>query len=167
MFSPERKADDRGMKNRDDDDNPSLNLWVGNLPPGSVEADLMSLFGKFGVLDSVIAYATRNYAFVNFKRLDDAKKAKEALQGSVIRGSAIRIEFSRPVCPLSICSLIRIFLLFFVLSYRFPGICPYHDSNVIIYRVLNNFSLACARNSKLKLNLVKELNLAYFIILKS
>ena len=64
--------------------------------PRSVEADLMSLFGKFGVLDSVIAYATRNYAFVNIKRLDDAKKAKEALQGSVIRGSAIRIEFSRP-----------------------------------------------------------------------
>ncbi|CAA6667736.1 unnamed protein product [Spirodela intermedia] len=59
----------------------------------------MALFGKFGALDSVTTYAARNYAFVYFKHLDDAKRAKDTLQGSLVRGNAIKIEFARPARP--------------------------------------------------------------------
>ncbi|KAK1319902.1 Flowering time control protein FPA [Acorus calamus] len=65
----------------DDSDLPSVNLWVGNLGSDTTESDLMGIFAKYGALESVSTYPSRNYAFVNFKHLDDAKAAKEALQG--------------------------------------------------------------------------------------
>lgn len=73
------------------------NLWVGNLSPDTTDADLNEVFGKFGTLDSVCSYASRNFAFVYFKRPEDAKKAKETLQGTTIRGNQIKIEIARPV----------------------------------------------------------------------
>ncbi|CAN6485372.1 unnamed protein product [Victoria cruziana] len=75
------------------------NLWVGNLSPDTTDADLNEVFGKFGILDSVCSYASRNFAFVYFKRPEDAKKAKETLQGTTIRGNQIKIEIARPAKP--------------------------------------------------------------------
>lgn len=112
-LQPSKQAGDRDQRpsgrEPDDDDDPSHNLWVGNLPPDTVDSELMALFGKFGALDSVTTYAARNYAFVYFKHLDDAKRAKDTLQGSLVRGNAIKIEFARPVCSPSSCSLIRVY----------------------------------------------------------
>ncbi|XP_011628733.1 flowering time control protein FPA [Amborella trichopoda] len=87
-----------GIK-EDEYEGPSHNLWVGNLSLETTELDLMDLFGKYGALDSVATYNFRNYAFVYFKHLEDAKAAKEALQGTVVKGSALRIEFARPAKP--------------------------------------------------------------------
>ncbi|KAM7266477.1 hypothetical protein ACFE04_004374 [Oxalis oulophora] len=81
---------------------PSNNLWVGNLSTDATESDLTDLFSKHGAIDSVTAYSTRNYAFVFFKHLDNAKAAKEALQGAMLRGSSIKIEFTRPAKPCKI-----------------------------------------------------------------
>ncbi|KAF3782847.1 Flowering time control protein [Nymphaea thermarum] len=75
------------------------NLWVGNLSPDTTDADLNEVFGKFGTLDSVCSYASRNFAFIYFKRPEDAKKAKDTLQGTTIRGNPIKIEFARPAKP--------------------------------------------------------------------
>lgn len=81
----------------DDAETPSNNLWVGNLASDVTDSDLMDLFANFGALDSVTSYSSRSYAFLFFKRMEDAKAAKEALQGTLLRGNPIKIEFARPV----------------------------------------------------------------------
>ncbi|XVF29407.1 hypothetical protein REPUB_Repub15cG0118500 [Reevesia pubescens] len=78
---------------------PSNNLWVGNLSGETVDSDLMELFNKYGALDSVTTYSSRSYAFVFFKRVEDAKAAKDALQGTTLHGNQIKIEFARPAKP--------------------------------------------------------------------
>ncbi|KAG8481306.1 hypothetical protein CXB51_026073 [Gossypium anomalum] len=78
---------------------PSNHLWVGNLSGETVDSDLMELFNKFGALDSVTTYSSRSYAFVYFKRVEDAKAAKDALQGATLHGNQIKIEFARPAKP--------------------------------------------------------------------
>lgn len=76
----------------------SNHLWIGNLSSETDESDLTGLFAKYGALDSVATYSSRNFAFVYFKRIEDAKAAKGALQGTIVRGNPIKIEFARPVC---------------------------------------------------------------------
>ncbi|KAA8531428.1 hypothetical protein F0562_006219 [Nyssa sinensis] len=78
---------------------PSNNLWVGNLSTDVTDSDLANLFGKHGALDSIASYASRTYAFIYFKRMEDARAAKDALQGTLVRGNPIKIEFSRPAKP--------------------------------------------------------------------
>ena len=84
-------------KESEESDTPSNNLWVGNLSGETVDSDLMELFNKYGALDSVTTYSSRSYAFVFFKRVEDAKAAKDALQGVTLHGNQIKIEFARPV----------------------------------------------------------------------
>ncbi|KAE9620437.1 hypothetical protein Lal_00019198 [Lupinus albus] len=78
---------------------PSNNLWVGNLAPSVTDSDLMDLFAQYGALDSVTSYSSRSYAFVFFKRVEDAKSAKNNLQGFALRGNYLKIEFARPAKP--------------------------------------------------------------------
>ena len=84
-------------KESEESETPSNNLWVGNLSGETVDSDLMELFNKYGALDSVTTYSSRSYAFVFFKRVEDAKAAKDALQGTTLHGNQIKIEFARPV----------------------------------------------------------------------
>ncbi|RDX95437.1 Flowering time control protein FPA, partial [Mucuna pruriens] len=78
---------------------PTNNLWIGNLPPDITESDLTSLFAQYGSLDALISYSARTFAFVLFRRVEDAKAAKTNLQGAPLRGIQIRIEFARPANP--------------------------------------------------------------------
>ncbi|KAJ6690944.1 FLOWERING TIME CONTROL PROTEIN FPA [Salix koriyanagi] len=87
----------------------SNNLWVGNISREVADSDLMELFAQFGALDSVTTYSARSYAFVYFKHVEDAKQAKDALQGTSLRGNQIKIEFARPVC----CSFHLITIIIF------------------------------------------------------
>ncbi|XP_021863405.1 flowering time control protein FPA [Spinacia oleracea] len=82
-----------------DTDSSSSHLWVGNLPPDVTESELTELFDKHGLLDGITCYATRSYAFVYYKRAEDAASAKEALQGFLINGNSIKIEFAKPAKP--------------------------------------------------------------------
>ncbi|KAI3795089.1 hypothetical protein L1987_37733 [Smallanthus sonchifolius] len=75
------------------------NLWVGNLAADVTDSDLRSLFEKHGAVDSVTCYPARSYAFVNMKRPEDAKRAKESLQGVVLRGGSLKIDFAKPARP--------------------------------------------------------------------
>ncbi|KAF7824353.1 flowering time control protein FPA [Senna tora] len=114
------------VKDFDDPETPSNNLWVGNLSFEVTESDLMALFAQYGALDSVTSYSSRSYGFVFFKRIEDAKAAKNALQGTVLRGIPIKIEFARPVRS-DLCALLgRIsfnssFSEFLGLLYEFNG----------------------------------------------
>ncbi|KAK6914534.1 RNA recognition motif domain [Dillenia turbinata] len=74
----------------------SNNLWVGNLTADVTDSDLMELFGKYGALDNITSYSSRGFAFVYFKRMEDARAAKDALQGAPLRGNSIKIELARP-----------------------------------------------------------------------
>lgn len=115
---------------------PSSNLWVGNLSADTTDADLKELFGKFGALDKVTTYSSRSFAFVYFKRVEDAKAAKDALQGSDFRGNPIKIEFARPVRS-NFCDLI-IILLFCGFLYLYNNLFDTHVlrffSNVLLPR---------------------------------
>uniref|UniRef100_A0A1D1Z6B2 Flowering time control protein FPA n=1 Tax=Anthurium amnicola TaxID=1678845 RepID=A0A1D1Z6B2_9ARAE len=87
----------------DDDEEPLQNLWVGNLSLDTVDSDLVALFAKYGAMDSVTTFPSRNYAFVYFKNPDAARAARDALQGTLVRGNPIKLEFARPVRFLFTC----------------------------------------------------------------
>ncbi|KAK2970927.1 hypothetical protein RJ640_021180 [Escallonia rubra] len=89
----------RPGKAEDGEAPPSNNLWVGNLSADVTDPELASLFGRHGAVDNVTSYPSRSYAFVFFKRLDDARKAKDALQGAPLHGNALKIEFAKPARP--------------------------------------------------------------------
>ncbi|KAK2975940.1 hypothetical protein RJ640_008040 [Escallonia rubra] len=90
-------ASTRPGKAEDGEAPPSNNLWVGNLSADVTDPELASLFGRHGAVDNVTSYPSRSYAFVFFKRLDDARKAKDALQGAPLHGNALKIEFAKPL----------------------------------------------------------------------
>ncbi|KAF2917067.1 hypothetical protein DAI22_09g165200 [Oryza sativa Japonica Group] len=72
-------------------------LWVGNLPAQAAEDDVMASFSPHGALDCVMARAgPRSYAFVLFRSVPEARAALDALQGSKVKGSVVRLEFARP-----------------------------------------------------------------------
>ncbi|XP_065867870.1 flowering time control protein FPA [Euphorbia lathyris] len=98
-MAPPIKLNKVGHKDSDESDAPSNNLWVGNLAADVTDSDLMGLFAKYGALDSVTSYSSRSYAFVYFKRVEDAAAAKNTLQGTMLRGNSLRIEFARPAKP--------------------------------------------------------------------
>lgn len=76
----------------------SNNLWVGSLTTDTTESDLADLFGRFGEIDRITAFSSRSFAFIYYRRVEEAVAAKEALQGADLNGSLIKIEFARPVC---------------------------------------------------------------------
>nr|POE95351.1 isoform 2 of putative rna-binding protein 15b [Quercus suber] len=71
----------------------SRHLWVGNLSHSILEHELTNHFLQFGELESVAFQPGRSYAFLNFKRDDDAFAAINALQGFPVAGNPLRIEF--------------------------------------------------------------------------
>ncbi|KAK6146311.1 hypothetical protein DH2020_020180 [Rehmannia glutinosa] len=76
---------------------PSNNLWIGNVSPDVSDTELKVLFEKHGKIDSLTTYPSRNYAFVYYKEVESAKSAKQGLQGHILRGNTLKIEFAKPV----------------------------------------------------------------------
>eukprot|EP01056_Protomagalhaensia_sp_Gyna25_P002441 Protomagalhaensia_sp_Gyna_25__2440@NODE_235_length_4246_cov_72_331828_g182_i0_p2_GENE_NODE_235_length_4246_cov_72_331828_g182_i0NODE_235_length_4246_cov_72_331828_g182_i0_p2_ORF_typecomplete_len659_score102_66RRM_1/PF00076_22/7_7e20RRM_5/PF13893_6/1_3e12SPOC/PF07744_13/5_7e11Limkainb1/PF11608_8/2_6e07RRM_Rrp7/PF17799_1/1_5e05RRM_7/PF16367_5/8_4e05RRM_occluded/PF16842_5/0_00032RRM_8/PF11835_8/0_00035RRM_3/PF08777_11/0_002RL/PF17797_1/0_0027Nup35_RRM_2/PF14605_6/0_011PHM7_cyt/PF14703_6/29PHM7_cyt/ len=77
------------------------NLYVHNVPKDSNEEELRHLFGQFGTVERVRLKVNQKvgphavYAFVTFTSTEDAQRALSKLQGSDLRGRALRIEFQR------------------------------------------------------------------------
>ncbi|XP_010527796.1 PREDICTED: flowering time control protein FPA-like [Tarenaya hassleriana] len=86
-------------REQDDSSFKSNNLWVGSLSTDTTESDLAELFGRFGDVDRITAYSSRCFAFIYFRRVEEAVAAKEALQGTSLNGSQIKIEYARPAKP--------------------------------------------------------------------
>ncbi|KAA8524920.1 hypothetical protein F0562_011442 [Nyssa sinensis] len=74
---------------------PSRHLWVGNLSHNLAENTLTNHFLQFGELENVAFQPGRSYAFINFKNDEDAFAAIRELQGFVLAGNALRIEFAK------------------------------------------------------------------------
>ncbi|XP_077222262.1 RNA recognition motif (RRM)-containing protein [Tasmannia lanceolata] len=80
---------------------PSRHLWVGNLSHHITESSLSEQFLRFGEIESIAFLPGRSYAFVNFKKDEDASIAMRALQGFVVAGFPLKIEFTKGEKPLT------------------------------------------------------------------
>lgn len=90
---------------------PSRHLWVGNLSHNLSESTLANHFLRFGDLESVAFQPGRSYAFINFKDVDGAFAAIRHLQGYVVAGNPLRIEFTKAVSFVNLCLLFLVELL--------------------------------------------------------
>jgi len=117
------------------------NLWVGNLTADVTDSDLRNLFEKHGVVDTVTCYPARSYAFVNMRRPEDAKRAKESLQGVVLRGGSLKIDFAKPVCIalLGFCHCL-LFLGLFLLLYGSSLLYDFVDIRINLVKALSRVS---------------------------
>ncbi len=78
-------------------------IYVGNLPYTCDEQQLRDLFGGEGRNVADVAIITdrmtgqpRGFAFVNMVTADDAKRAIDALHGSVFGGRTLTVNEARP-----------------------------------------------------------------------
>lgn len=82
---------------------PSRHLWVGNLSTHVSQNVLSEHFLRFGDLDNISYIPGRSFAFVNFKREEDAIIAMRGLQGFNLAGMPLRIEFAKGVSYVVLC----------------------------------------------------------------
>lgn len=76
------------------------NLFVGNLDSMVTQAELRRLFEAYGQVAQVHVIVDRNtgvpqYAFVEMIKDADAEKAIQELNGSVLRGRTLNVEYAR------------------------------------------------------------------------
>ncbi|KAL8046776.1 hypothetical protein ABFS82_08G200700 [Erythranthe guttata] len=74
---------------------PSRHLWVGNLSHSLTENALAHHFLQFGELEKIAFQPGRSYAFINYRNEEEAFIAVRELQGFVIEGNPVRIEFAK------------------------------------------------------------------------
>ena len=97
---------------------PTRALWIGSIPSTTTPATILTVFAPYGPIESARVLTHKNCGFgkfqadsdqwfrnthsvvnqVNFERLDDAVRARKALNGRDVLGSevgAIRIGFAR------------------------------------------------------------------------
>lgn len=79
-----------------------MNIYVGNLPYSTTDADLQALFQEFGSVESAKVIIDREsqrskgFGFVEMANSDEANKAIEALNGNEMGGRQIRVNEARP-----------------------------------------------------------------------
>jgi RNA recognition motif-containing protein len=78
------------------------NLYVGNLPHSTTEADLRSVFEVHGAVDKVSIVTdretgrSRGFAFVEMTDSSEADKAMAALNGTELGGRVLTVNEARP-----------------------------------------------------------------------
>lgn len=85
-----------GRGKADKDGGPSEVLWVGFPLPSKVDEDaLRRAFMPFGEVDRVKTFPGRTYAFVQFQTVEDATRAKNALDGKLFDDPRVHIRYSK------------------------------------------------------------------------
>ncbi len=77
------------------------NLFVGNLDSKVTQAELRRLFEAYGQVAQIHIIVDRDtglprYAFVEMTNDADAEKAIKELNGSILRGHTLNVEYARP-----------------------------------------------------------------------
>jgi RNA recognition motif-containing protein len=77
------------------------NLFVGNLDSKVTQAELRRLFEVYGQVAQIHIIMDRDtglprYAFVEMTNDADAEKAIKELNGSILRGHTLNVEYARP-----------------------------------------------------------------------
>ncbi|XP_011074230.1 flowering time control protein FPA-like [Sesamum indicum] len=94
--------DDAAIKNLQRKILPSNNLWIGNLSPNVTDFELKHLFAAHGEVIGINLFPPRRYAFVHFKETEGANLARQGLQGYVLHGKPLVINFAKPAKPSNI-----------------------------------------------------------------
>lgn len=96
-ISPE-KSSDKSKSYRSAE--PSEVLWIGF--PSSLNVDeiiLRRAFSPFGEIEKITSFPGRNYAFIRFRSVVAACRAKEALHGKLFNNPRVHICFARSDTP--------------------------------------------------------------------
>jgi len=78
------------------------NLYVGNLPHSTTEAELRSVFEAHGTVEKVTLMTdrdtgrSRGFGFVEMTNASEADKAITALNGTELRGRTLTINEAKP-----------------------------------------------------------------------
>ncbi len=78
------------------------NLYVGNLPHSTTEAELRDLFGAHGAVEKITLVTdrdtgrSRGFGFVEMTNASEADKAISALNGSDLGGRPLTINEAKP-----------------------------------------------------------------------
>jgi cold-inducible RNA-binding protein len=78
------------------------NLYVGNLPHSTTEAELRSLFEAHGAVEKITLVTdrdtgrSRGFGFVEMTNADEVEKAIAALNGSSLGGRTLTINEAKP-----------------------------------------------------------------------
>ena len=78
-----------------------MNIYVGNLPFSTTEAELREVFERFGSVDSASIIMdrhtnqSRGFGFVEMGDSGEAKAAIEALNGTDMGGRTLRVNEAR------------------------------------------------------------------------
>ncbi|OLY82723.1 Pumilio domain-containing protein [Smittium mucronatum] len=74
---------------------PTRALWIGNISANTTPASLRKLFETFGVVESARILGQKSCGFVNFERIEDAVRAKQATNGKELDGMVVRIGYAK------------------------------------------------------------------------
>lgn len=74
---------------------PCKNLWVGNLSEEVTDGVLQREFSPYGRIEDIKMLPQKNCAFINLSNVEEALRAREALQGKMVFGRSMRINFGR------------------------------------------------------------------------
>jgi hypothetical protein len=74
---------------------PTRNLWVGNLAESVTELDLKRHFSQCGSVERVRLLQQKNCGFVMMATLEQANHARNALNGTTVNGTQIKINFGK------------------------------------------------------------------------
>jgi len=96
--------DSRSSYRNGDRDRPKPNKCIGvfNLDTGVDERELRNLFGrdKFGEIENIQIIKdhhtgrSKGYAFIYYKTINQAEKARNEMTGTIVSGKSIRVDFS-------------------------------------------------------------------------
>ncbi|KAL0456337.1 UNVERIFIED_CONTAM: Flowering time control protein FPA [Sesamum latifolium] len=79
---------------------PSKVLWISHPPSVIIEEDMLhNAMILFGEIERIKTFSDRNYAFVEFRSIEEARRAKEGLQGKLFNDPRISIEYSSSEFP--------------------------------------------------------------------
>lgn len=71
-------------------------LYVGNLNHSVSEEELKELFSEYGEVRQVNIIEGRGFGFVEMSNRSEAKRAKEALNRSDLKGRILRVDEAYP-----------------------------------------------------------------------
>ncbi|KAJ2303345.1 hypothetical protein IWW52_005581, partial [Coemansia sp. RSA 2704] len=74
---------------------PTRALWIGNIAAATTPEALSAVFQQFGAIESARVLNHKNCGFVNFVRLEDAVRAKQAMNGKSVDGAVVRIGYAK------------------------------------------------------------------------
>lgn len=84
---------------REEHNQPSPNIWVGNVDPNVTEHELRTCFDRFGAIERVKLFPQKNCAFINFVELNSALAAKAEMNGFPLFGQMLKVNFGKPRAP--------------------------------------------------------------------